>query len=118
MSSSGYLWHDGHHYFVGEVFAGKQLALHQSCEGTTELHFANLHLGNLNYEPEVARFRPPAYIARPPIPPSQPPEPSLDYQIYLDQVAPMSPDSLSPRSGSYPLAQTPVKRGLGEFYQF
>jgi transposase InsO family protein len=94
VSSSGHLWHNGHHYHVGEVFAGKHVALHHNPEGATELHFANLHLGNLVFDPEGARFRPPAYIARPPSPPSKPPEPCLDYLICLDQVSPMSPDSL------------------------
>jgi transposase InsO family protein len=94
LSSTGHLWHDGHHYFVGEVYAGKRVALHHNSEGATELHFANLYLGNLIYNPEVARFRPPAYIARPPIPSTTPPTTSLDYQIYLDKVSPMSPDSL------------------------
>jgi len=94
VSSSGHLWHDGHHYHVGEVFAGKHVALHRNCEGATELHFANVYLGNLIYDPEGGRFRPTAYIARPPSPPSNPPEPSLDYLIYLDSLSPMSPDCL------------------------
>jgi transposase len=94
LSSTGHLWHDGHQYYVGEVYAGKHVALHHNSEGATELHFANLYLGNLIYNPEVARFRPPAYIERPPIPSTTPPTTSLDYQIYLDKVSPMSPDSL------------------------
>lgn len=94
MSASGHLWHDGHHYFVGEVFANKHVALYYNSEGAIELHFANAHLGNLIYDPEVARFRPPAYIAPPPSPSTTPPTTSLDYQIYLDKVSPMSPDSL------------------------
>jgi transposase InsO family protein len=94
VSASGHLAHDGHHYPIGEVFAGKRVALYQNPEGGTELHFANLHLGNLAFDSEGGRFRPSAYIARPPIPSTCSPTTNLDYQIYLDKVSPMSPDSL------------------------
>ena len=94
VSPCGHLAHDGHNYHVGEVFSGKRVALYQNPEGPTELHFANLHLGNLAFDSEGGRFRPSAYIARPPIPSASSPTTSLDYQIYLDKVSPMSPDSL------------------------
>jgi hypothetical protein len=94
ISPSGHLNHEGHHYFVGDVFAGKTVALYLTPEGTTELHFANVHLGNLAFGSEGGRFRPSAYIARPPNPSPSTPQPSLDYQIYLSKVSPMSPDRM------------------------
>ena len=64
ISSSGHLWHDGHHYHLGEVFARCRVGLHRDAAGRTELHFANVHLGYLVFDP-AERFRPPAYIAPP-----------------------------------------------------
>ena len=65
VSTSGHLAHEGKNYQVGEVFAGKRVGLHLNPEGRTELHFANVHLGNLAYDAEGGRFRPAAYVARP-----------------------------------------------------
>lgn len=48
VSSSGLLAHEGLAYHVGEVFVGKQVALYKNPEWIGELHFANLHLGNLS----------------------------------------------------------------------
>ena len=64
VSASGFLAHEGKNYHVGEAFAHKRVGLHLNTEGQTELHFANVHLGNLVYG-SVGRFRPPAYIAPP-----------------------------------------------------
>ena len=64
ISSSGHLWHDGHHYHLGEVFARCRVGLHRDAAGRTELHFANVHLGYLHYDPEE-RFRPAASIVPP-----------------------------------------------------
>lgn len=64
ISVTGQLWHDRHHYHVGEAFAGCRVGLFVNPAGVTELHFANVHLGNLVYDPEE-RFRPPAYIVPP-----------------------------------------------------
>jgi putative transposase len=64
ISTSGHLAHEGHHYHVGEMFAGKRVGLHRNDAGQTELHFANVHLGNLVFDP-AERFRPAAYIAPP-----------------------------------------------------
>jgi putative transposase len=94
VSPTGHVAHDGRNYHVGEVFAHKHVALHSNQQGAMELHFANVHLGNLAYDSEGGRFRPTAYIARPPISSTTRPTTSLDYQIYLDKVSPMSPDSL------------------------
>ena len=64
LSATGQLRHGGHTYHVGEALAGCRVGLHVTATGTTELHFANLHLGNLVYDP-AERFRPPAYIVPP-----------------------------------------------------
>lgn len=64
VSATGQLWHDGHHYHLGEVYAHCRLGLVQNPTGRTELHFANVHLGYLVFDP-AERFRPPAYIAPP-----------------------------------------------------
>ncbi len=69
VSTSGFLCHGGHNYHVGEVFAGKSVGLYVNRHGQTELHYANLHLGNLHYSPEE-RWRPTASIAPPDTPPS------------------------------------------------
>jgi transposase InsO family protein len=65
LTDNGQLHHDGHTYHVGAALAGCRVGLLVNSAGTTELHFANIHLGNLVYNPEE-RFRPPAYIVPPP----------------------------------------------------
>jgi putative transposase len=70
VSESGQLAHNGHHYHIGEAFAGKRVGLFCNEEGNTELYFANVHLGNLDYGSE-GRFRPAAYISPPIAKPSR-----------------------------------------------
>jgi putative transposase len=62
ISASGFLAHEGKSYHVGEAFAHKRVGLQQNISGLTELYFANVHLGNLVFDPRE-RFRPTAYIA-------------------------------------------------------
>lgn len=64
LSDNGQLRHGGHSYHVGEALAGCRVGLFVNPAGVTELHFANVHLGNLKYDP-AERFRPPAYIVPP-----------------------------------------------------
>ena len=64
VSASGLLAHEGKNYHVGEAFAHKRVGLHLNSDGQTQLHFANVHLGNLTFGSE-GRFRPTAYIAPP-----------------------------------------------------
>jgi transposase InsO family protein len=64
ISPRGHLHHEGHNYYVGEAFAGSRVGLLVTAVGHTELYFANVHLGNLTYDP-AARFRPPASIGPP-----------------------------------------------------
>ncbi|BET69439.1 integrase core domain-containing protein [Opitutales bacterium ASA1] len=64
VSTSGFLAHEGHNYHLGEIFAGKRVGLRRGPDERTELYFANVHLGNLVFDP-AERFRPTAYIAPP-----------------------------------------------------
>ncbi len=64
VSASGHVWHQGHNYHVGEALAGCKVGLFGNATGTTELHFANVHLGNLLYDPEE-QHRPKAYVVPP-----------------------------------------------------
>lgn len=63
-SVTGHLWHDGHSYHLGEIFAHCLMGLRQDATGRTELHFANVHLGYLLFDP-AERLRPPAYVVPP-----------------------------------------------------
>ncbi|MBC7369345.1 MAG: IS481 family transposase [Undibacterium sp.] len=51
LSENGQLRHEGHTYHVGEALAGCRVGLFVNASAQTELHFANLHLGNLVYDP-------------------------------------------------------------------
>jgi transposase InsO family protein len=64
ISTSGHLAHEGKNHLVGEAFAGKRVGLQLNADGHTELHFANIHLGNLRYDAEGGRFKPTAYVGR------------------------------------------------------
>jgi hypothetical protein len=61
LSSSGQLRFEGRNYHVGEALAGETVGLRKNTLGFTELHFTNLLLGYLVYDPQ-ARFRPTASI--------------------------------------------------------
>src|SRR5690606_29075410 len=63
ISENGQLAHEGRLYHVGEAFAHKRLGLRLNAEGQTELHFANVHLGNLRYTPDPTGYGPSAFIA-------------------------------------------------------
>ncbi len=62
VSTSGFISFAGKSYHVGEHFAGCRMGLFEDDHGTVELHYANLHLGNLIFDGQ-GRFRPTAYIA-------------------------------------------------------
>lgn len=65
VTDAGFVAHEGKNYHVGEAFAGKRVGLRRNDDGQTELHFANLHLGNLRFDSEGGRFKPGAYVGRP-----------------------------------------------------
>jgi len=127
VSVSGHLAHEGHNYHVGEAFAGKRVGLKLNASGQTDLYFANVHLGHLAFDAGGGRFQPGAYVvpARPyrrlrrqterggsKLPPlrpslnlSSPSQPKNLVQAALDlvqKVSPITPDSLSPITGSNP----------------
>jgi len=64
VSVSGHVAHKGHNYYLGEIFARCRVGLHTNRDGRTEVHFANVHLGNLHYDPEE-QWRPKASIVPP-----------------------------------------------------
>ena len=63
ISENGQLAHEGRHYHVGEAFAHKRVGLRLNPAGQTELHFANVHLGDLRYAPDPTGYAPSAYVA-------------------------------------------------------
>jgi putative transposase len=84
VSASGHVAHEGKNYHVGEAFADKRVGLHLNANGKTELHFANLHLGNLRYDAEGGRFTPAAYVGRPD------PEPTAKHSNHASAKQPKS----------------------------
>jgi transposase InsO family protein len=62
ISQSGFLSHAGLHYHVGEAFAFKCVGLHHNAQGKTELHFANVLLGHLNFGLDAGHFKPTPHI--------------------------------------------------------
>ena len=64
VTQTGVITHGGANFYLGDIFAGCRVGLFQNPDGITELHYANLHLGNLCYD-GTDPFRPPAYITRP-----------------------------------------------------
>ena len=65
VNPSGFLYHEGRSYPIGEAFIGKKIGLRRMPDGQTEVYFANVHLGNLRFDAEGGRFKPSAYIGRP-----------------------------------------------------
>ena len=63
VSQSGFIAFEGKNYYAGEHFAHCTLGLYENEQNQIEVHYANLHLGNLAYDSEGGRFRPTAYIA-------------------------------------------------------
>jgi hypothetical protein len=49
---------------MSEVYAGCRVGLFENLEGITELHYANLHLGNLEFDAKEI-WRPKALIIAP-----------------------------------------------------
>lgn len=64
VSQSGHLKHQGRSFHVGEIFWGCRVGLIENEHGVTELHYANLHLGNLEFNGRDP-YRPAAHVIRP-----------------------------------------------------
>lgn len=50
VSGSGHVSHQGANFYLSEIYAGCRVGLVEDEDGLTQLHYANLHLGNLEYD--------------------------------------------------------------------
>lgn len=64
VSNSGHTTHQGYHCYLGDIYAGCRVGLYTDEKGVIQLHYANLHLGDLVINAGAEPFRPPAYMAR------------------------------------------------------
>lgn len=64
VSQSGHISYMGSNFYLSEIYAGCHIGLFENAEGITELHYANLHLGNLEFDGKEI-WRPKALIIRP-----------------------------------------------------
>lgn len=71
VSQSGHIAHLGSNFYLSEIYAGCQVGLFENSEGIIELHYANLHLGNLEFNSKDD-WRPKALIIKPEQQPNAP----------------------------------------------
>lgn len=64
VSDTGHISHRGSIFYLSEIYAGCRVGLLENPEGITELHYANLHLGNLEFKAKD-QWRPKALIIPP-----------------------------------------------------
>lgn len=64
VSQSGHISHRGANFYLSEVYAGCRVGLFENLAGITELHYANLHLGNLEFDAKET-WRPKALVISP-----------------------------------------------------
>jgi putative transposase len=64
VSGSGHISYEGSNFYMSEIYAGCRVGLFKSESGITELHYANLHLGNLEFNNDDLT-RPKALIVAP-----------------------------------------------------
>lgn len=64
VSGSGHIAHLGASFYLSEIYAGCAVGLFENPEGIIELHYANLHLGNLEFGGKET-WRPPSLIIAP-----------------------------------------------------
>lgn len=64
VSGSGHVSYRGSNFYMSEIYAGCRVGLFENSDGITELHYANLHLGNLEFNSKDA-WRPKALIIKP-----------------------------------------------------
>ena len=64
VSASGHTSSQGSNFYLSEIYAGCKVGLFENDEGITELHYANLHLGNLEFAAKEI-WRPKALIIAP-----------------------------------------------------
>ena len=64
VSQSGHICCLGSNFYMSEIFAGCSVGLLENEMGSIELHYANLHLGNLEFE-STDPWLPSAFIIKP-----------------------------------------------------
>jgi len=64
VSGSGHLSCRGSNFYMSEIYAGCRVGLFENSDGITELHYANLHLGNLEFNGKEV-WRPKSLIIAP-----------------------------------------------------
>jgi transposase InsO family protein len=64
VSQSGHISHRGSNFYLSEIYADCSVGLFENLAGITELHYANLHLGNLEFDAKET-WRPKALIISP-----------------------------------------------------
>lgn len=64
VSASGHITYEGSNFYMSEIYSGSRVGLYENEAGITELHFANLHLGNLEFN-NGDSWRPKALIVAP-----------------------------------------------------
>ncbi|NBB81426.1 MAG: DDE-type integrase/transposase/recombinase [Verrucomicrobia bacterium] len=64
VSGSGHVSCRGSNFYMSEIYAGCRVGLFENSDGITELHYANLHLGNLEFNCRDA-WRPKALVIAP-----------------------------------------------------
>jgi len=64
VSGSGHVSYRGSNFYMSEIYAGCRVGLFENNGGITELHYANLHLGNLEFDAKDD-WRPKSLILRP-----------------------------------------------------
>jgi transposase InsO family protein len=64
VSRSGHFAYRGEAFYMSEIFAGSRVGLFENERGIMELHYANLHLGNLEFD-SGKNYRPGPYIIYP-----------------------------------------------------
>ena len=65
VSQSGHISHQGKsQFYMSEIFAGCHVGLFENQQAITELHYANLHLGNLEFNC-LDPWRPDSIIVKP-----------------------------------------------------
>jgi transposase InsO family protein len=64
VSGSGHVSHQGANFYLSEIYAGCRVGLVENEDGLTQLYYANLHLGNLEFNC-ADPYRPKAVILAP-----------------------------------------------------
>ena len=64
VSGSGHISYRGSNFYMSEIYAGCRVGLWENSAGITEIHYANLHLGNLEFDGKEI-WRPKSLIIAP-----------------------------------------------------